>query len=319
MSIAKQLLNYSATWRHLGLGPKELHDLDNLCSQFVGSTQFRGLTPMQKNDILILLFQLDLLTCHDIEAKATLEKLADVVSDQKVVEQSEWFIYYRSIYLECQSEAGGAASEKAVEDYVDNASKVLIRDFNRAVGQSLTGSGDATKLREVGDLYLMQKRKASLVRSKSTVKYVDALLKLTDERPLDTENWAELADVYLKEGEVEKAHYCLLELLIGLPFAYNVWAKLGEVALLMDKALGKRSNNEYLRNAVRYFSRSVELCDLYSRGWSGLYVALKRLGEDAEPYATLARVTDKKLHDILDNSLTNDADLDSIRWVLQNC
>lgn len=70
-----------------------------------------------------------------------------------------------------------------------------------------------------------RKRKAALLRSMG--KFEDAiktLVELLDVSPIDTEAWAELADMYSLQGMYEQAVFCLEEVLLQAPNAWNVCA-----------------------------------------------------------------------------------------------
>ena len=51
---------------------------------------------------------------------------------------------------------------------------------------------------------------------------VDALTELLDSSPTDVEAWAELADLYFRQGLSHQAVFCLEEVLLVIPNAWNV-------------------------------------------------------------------------------------------------
>ena len=51
---------------------------------------------------------------------------------------------------------------------------------------------------------------------------IDALVELLDASPTDIEAWSELADLYLSQGLFSQAEYCLEEVLLVAPNAWNV-------------------------------------------------------------------------------------------------
>lgn len=329
VDIKESLLASFTARSFLRLSPEKLTGLYEQCIQFSSSSvKFDRLNKLDRNNILLLQFQLCILTCHDIEAKSTLERMADLVYDNDLINgQSEWLIYWRSIYLQCQLELeknnkidSTTIDLQPVYEYLDKASESLIKTVNRRLGSSITSAGDASKLRHTGDLYVLQKRKVSLLcGSKNKKRYIEGLLRLIDMRPLDYGNWCELAQVYYDNGQLEECHYCLLEVLVGVPMAYNIWAKMGEISLLLDK-LSSKNGQEYLKNAVRYFSRSVEICDNYSRGWCGLYVALQRLkNSDEMVYTKLKGITQIRLKELINGQEVNPKEIDNIKLILGKC
>lgn len=103
---------------------------------------------------------------------------------------------------------------------------------------------------------------------------------MLDTSPTDAEAWAELGDLYAEQALYEQAVFCLEEVLLVMPNAWNVHAKVGEVLLL--QARGNSAAVEQLRtlsDSMRRFCRSVELCDDYLRGYYGLKLTTTRLLE----------------------------------------
>ena len=161
--------------------------------------------------------------------------------------------------------------------------------------------------------------------------YVQNLQDLVDQRPLDYEVWCELAEVYIENGELTKAHCCYQEVLTGIPYAYNIWARMGEISLLSEKLSGKNASSSkkvknevstFLNDAVLYFSRSVELCDLYPRGWCGLFVSLVRL-RDIDPEVSktsrkLLVLAEKRLNEMMEAKAVNEPEIRNIKWILEN-
>ena len=139
------------------------------------------------------------------------------------------------------------------------------------------------------------KRRIALLRSfgrtADAVVHLNAYLEFS---PTDSEAWSELADIYLIEGMYSQAIFALEEVLVLAPNAWNVClyqyprkcntvsyadfdgtkmhARLGEV-LYMAAATSQAAEHvclKHLAEAVKRFSRSIELCDNYLRGYYGL-------------------------------------------------
>ncbi len=68
----------------------------------------------------------------------------------------------------------------------------------------------------------MKRRIALLQTLQRTSEAVDALVELLDASPTDIEAWAELAELYLSSGLFSQAEYCLEEVLLVAPNAWNV-------------------------------------------------------------------------------------------------
>lgn len=119
---------------------------------------------------------------------------------------------------------------------------------------------------------------------------VSSLVQLLDFLPTDAEAWSELADLYLLQGMYQQAIYATEEVLVLAPNAWNVrvpnepsqldlsidnsqiHARLGEILYMAATAPGAAgaSYQKYMAEAVKRFSRSIELCDDYLRGYYGL-------------------------------------------------
>ena len=164
----------------------------------------------------------------------------------------------------------GLYQEAVAKDYQDL--KKILEDYN-------------TILRENPVNVPILKRRIAILRS---IKHDDdaaaALVDFLDSFPADAEAWAELADVYWKQGLSSQAIFCLEESLLGAPNAWNIHAQLGEFELLTASMDGESvdSRRRLLSNAIRRLARSVELCDDYLRGYYGLLLATRKFLEIGE-------------------------------------
>jgi tetratricopeptide (TPR) repeat protein len=117
---------------------------------------------------------------------------------------------------------------------------------------------------------------------------------LLESSPTDAEAWAEISDLYAGQGLYQQSIFALEEVLLITPNAWNVshasnvsynvllinyfkiHARLGEV-LYMAAAGGDVAAEKSLAESLRRFSRSVELCDDYLRGYYGLKLVSSRI------------------------------------------
>jgi ER membrane protein complex subunit 2 len=108
---------------------------------------------------------------------------------------------------------------------------------------------------------------------------ITALVDLLESFPSDVESWCELGDLYQSQGLGPQAVYCFEEALLTVPHAWNLHARLGEIEYMNSKTApeGSETASKSLVSAVRRFSRSIELCDDYLRGYYGLKLAVTRL------------------------------------------
>jgi len=124
------------------------------------------------------------------------------------------------------------------------------------------------------------KRRIALLRSVSRPQDATvALVKLLEVSPADPEAWAELSDLYLSTGLYQQAIFSLEEVLLITPNAWNIHARMGELWYLSVKAKGFDSTEAHvgLAQSVKWFCRSIELCDDYLRGFYGLKMATDAL------------------------------------------
>ncbi|KAJ0163521.1 TPR repeat protein oca3 [Colletotrichum tanaceti] len=99
------------------------------------------------------------------------------------------------------------------------------------------------------------KRRIALLKSTGKpLEAIAALNSLVDFNPTDAEAWAELADLYLSQGLYSQAIFALEEVLVLTPNAWN-----------------------HLTESIKRFSRSIELCDDYLRGYYGLKLVTNKL------------------------------------------
>ena len=69
----------------------------------------------------------------------------------------------------------------------------------------------------------IRKRKIALLRSMNRPqRAIEELVALLDIFAVDGESWAELAEVYVEQGAYAQAVYCLEEVLLIAPNAWNV-------------------------------------------------------------------------------------------------
>lgn len=122
----------------------------------------------------------------------------------------------RGLYQEAVAK-DDAALEKVLQEY----DEILTEDTVNTVGvpEHYNSQGYI-------DLYFFQpvaKRRIALLRSLSrTTEAIDALTELVESSPTDIEAWTELSDLYLSQNLFPQAVFCLEEVLLVAPNAWNV-------------------------------------------------------------------------------------------------
>ncbi|MCJ1313418.1 hypothetical protein MMC25_007096 [Agyrium rufum] len=153
----------------------------------------------------------------------------------------------------------------------------------------------------------ISKRRIALLQTLGRPKEaINAAVELLDASPTDAETWSELSDLYLSHSSFPQAIFCLEEVLLILPNAWNVHARIGEVYLKSGQGEGSDSenagNSAYVA-AIRYYSRSLELCDGYLRALYGLFMATQKYLANVRNSKGNAdapsRDTIQKLHEIV--------------------
>lgn len=165
--------------------------------------------------------------------------------------------------------------QEAVAESEEDLRKVL-QEYNKILSESMN--------------IAIHKRRIALIRSlKQYDEAISLLVEFLEIYPTDAEAWCELADLYESQGLSSQAMFSLEEALINMPFAWNIHARLGEVAYLAARANdGSAASQQLLTDAIQRFSRSIELCDGYLRGYYGLYLATTK-------FLDLSVSTNKKL------------------------
>jgi tetratricopeptide (TPR) repeat protein len=122
------------------------------------------------------------------------------------------------------------------------------------------------------------KRRIALLRSLGRIsEAISALVALLEASPTDIESWAELSDLYLSQGLYPQAVYCVEEILLIAPNAWNIHARMGELLYLSTGNSTGLTVGKTLAESVRRFCRSTELCEGYLRGYYGLKLATDQL------------------------------------------
>ncbi|KAF2749482.1 protein prenylyltransferase [Sporormia fimetaria CBS 119925] len=132
-------------------------------------------------------------------------------------------------------------------------------------------------LREDPTNFAVRKRRVAVLKSLGrTNDAITALTVLLENSPTDAEAWAELSDLYARQGAWGQAVYCMEEVLLVMP---NAWSAHAQVATLHYQSAHTNSppSVSALSTSLRHFSRALELNSSYLRGFYGLKLASKAL------------------------------------------
>lgn len=164
----------------------------------------------------------------------------------------------------------------------------------------------------------IHKRRTALIRAVGKpADALECLVQFLHSFPADVEGWCELADLYLLQGLMSQAIFSLEEAIVNSPNAWNLHARLGEINYLASQSAseGAAASDRHLAEAVQRFSRSVELCQDYLRGYYGLKLVTDKLNssgnsKDIEGLSTttiqqLNRTATTKLKQIVKKSASS--------------
>ena len=204
----------------------------------------------------------------------------------------ETWATYENLFLSClrtgDDKSARAILDKLISRFGDQNERVMAYQTMYAESRLGSEKDQASLLKELGDVLEadptnipIQKRRIALLTSMNRIpEATEKLVDLLQVSPTDAEAWAELADLYLVQNSHDQAIFCLEEVLLIAPNAWNIHARLGEVVYLSTLVPASANQSEIARGlteAMRRFCRSIELCNNYLRGYYGLKLTSKKL------------------------------------------
>ncbi|CUM67961.1 uncharacterized protein PRCAT00005674001 [Priceomyces carsonii] len=240
--IKKKFLSVASSGIYLSFKPAELNDYYEELDQFL-LLNTESLEAVDLFNLLEFQFCISLMTNHDVKAKTLLDSLID----QFDIKRSQRLKLLKSLYLE----ATGSEAD---------AMNLLDKDKN--------------------ELRLSRRLTTFSRRTNNKEEYINNLNYYLSVQPLDLVTWAELADEYQKLGHYDEAVFCLKEILLNEPFAYPIFYKVGlnyyYQFLQSENKIDSRDQYieavSILTSARDNFLRCIEICDVYTKAWVGLYL-----------------------------------------------
>ncbi|KAI9808290.1 MAG: hypothetical protein M1825_004747 [Sarcosagium campestre] len=207
-------------------------------------------------------------------------------------ETSDTWTLYEHLLLSClrtrDDESAKVCLERLKERFGESNERVMGLQgmYDEAIAEDDVALNTTLKryeviLKEDPTNNPIAKRKVALLRSLSRpIDAIAALVKLLEASPTDPEAWSELSELYLSQGLFAQAMFSLEEVLLMAPNAWNIHARMGE--LIYMSTLSSDSSHESgpdrrLVDSMRWFCRSIELCDDFLRGYYGLKLVTSRL------------------------------------------
>lgn len=232
-------------------------------------------------------FYLALITGDDNESKVTLEKIID-----RFGEEPSRVAILRSQYLEVTEDP--AASQKYLSS------------------------------RPANDFTAFKRKTVLLKQTGDYAKFAEELNRYLEICPTDSETWAELGEAYFQLKMYGAAIHAYQEVVILVPLAYNMFARLGElIHIEATVASGLGDQLTGLKESIQHFLRSVELCPAYIRGWAGTYVVTGKLlnwpkidKDDKIMYEKILELSKVKLSELVQENRGSPEDLEAAKRLL---
>lgn len=168
---------------------------------------------------------------------------------------------------------------KATLLQINDGDQIAIEYIEKMLNEKLEYDTDSVSY------VLLQKRLIAIKAPAHNNEWLlSQLLELSEKFPLDSEIWWMLGNTYMELGQFESASYCYEEVVILLPFNYVAFAQLAEAlyykANRVDKLQAKV--NSTLQMALNNALRSVEISELYLKGWCFIAKITSLLNEKKE-------------------------------------
>lgn len=249
--IREKLLTIQNTCYYVQLSAEEIVTLYKELKAYLGSGDPK-LKEIDYISLMDLLFQLSCYMGKDVECEVLYKGLKD-----RFGENSPRLHLMQATLLQINE------NDDIVEEYISG----LLREVLKFETDSQ-------------DYLLMSKKLLSIKRNKLPQEtWLRQLLDLVEKFPSDAELWWMCGTEYYSLGQFDRSAYCFEEVLCITPFNYVAFAQLGEV--LYYKALrGNRASKDTLKNSLDNFLRSVELSEMFVKGWSFIAKISKELSKN---------------------------------------
>ncbi|SCV02489.1 LAME_0H01684g1_1 [Lachancea meyersii CBS 8951] len=271
--VKERYLAIQSTKHYTQASPEEIVTLWTQLKAFLGAGN-HAMSEIEYMSLTHMLFDLSIYVDKDVEAETIYKTFRD-----RFGPNSPYLFVMRATLMQVNE------GDKKAEDYLTRLLKEYLDDETDIIAYPL-----------VSKKLLAVQRK-----SLSSEQYVAKLLDLVENFPVDGEAWYALAQCYVELGQLNQATFCLEEVLCISPFNYFVFAELSEV---LYYTAGKEPKNKkpLLQQSLNNALRSVELSELYVKGWSFAGMASKLLGN-----SKIQGLSKKKLTQITEKGNTIDA------------
>lgn len=250
----------------------ELQELHSELKLYMGSGD-PGLSKSAYLNLMEMLFYINVYLSRDVDAQVLYNTLRD-----RFGEHSPKLYAMKAVLLQINE------SDQAAIDFIE-----------KMTNEKLEYDTDSVS-------YVLLQKRLIAIKAKQHDKewLLHQVLGLSEKFPLDAELWWFAGNIYLELGQFESATYCYEEVVILLPFDYVAFAQLAETlyykALRVDKSQVKARTT--LQSSLNNALRSIEINELYLKGWSFVAQICSQLDDKAE----LLKVARSKLKQISESS-----------------
>lgn len=243
-----QLLTIHKTAAWAILSPEELDVVYRQTKLLMGTGG--GLDEIEYTSLMELLFHLCIIRSEDMQAETLYKTLRD-----RFGEDSPRLHLMKATLLQVNE------SDEAARKYIED---LISKQLNIAT--------------DVEDYVQLKKKLLVIDRPTFSQKeWIQSLLDLVEEFPLDAELWSMLSKEYESCGNIDQAIYCMEEVIVAMPFNYEAF---GEVACQYLKKAIKDNDSHALKSCLDNALRSVEMAEKYVKGWSLVFLASEKLKKE---------------------------------------
>lgn len=273
------------------------------------------------------------LNYHNIEPEK-IDKLYEVsksylYSSSSLNEEQLYLYLQQHFYLALISGQDNEAKltlQRIIDRFSDEPSKVaILKSQYLEATEGPTASQKYLSSRPANDFDAFKRKTVLLKQEGNYEKYIEELNRYVEICPTDSETLAELAEAYFYVKAYDQAVHAYEEVIILVPLAYNIFARIGEILHIQATVslnVGEQLNN--LKGSIKHFLRSVELCPAYVRGWAGTYVVTGKLlhwpkldSKDKAQYERILGLSRKKLAEMVEEKKNAPLELEAAKRVLE--
>ena len=283
-----RLLSIRATKIYTTFQPAELNEL------YVELKAYLCLEDSQLSEISYLflmemLFHVEVYLSKDIEAEVIYNTLRD-----------EFGEHAPSLYV-----------MKATLLQINESDQKAIDYINRLFQERLEFDTDSNSY-----LVLQKKLLSMQLATEKKEAILKKALSLSEIFPMDPELWWFIGEIYMKFGKFDEAAFSFEEVILLQPFNYVAFVQIAETLYYKANRLADKLKSEerktILLNALNNALRSVELNELFLKGWSMVAVIANSLDEKEDILA----LSYSKLNEIVESKNTSTIDKNTARLII---